>query len=205
MSERDPSELVVSLAEGYVNSRCLHVVAALGVCDVVGDDLRPVTDLARDVDADPRLLGRVMRHLASLGIFEMRDSAFRHNDASRLLTSGHRGGMLPLTRMLGLPIMWDSFKVLEDSVRTGRPGASSTSHAASFLSGCASRRVADLRRGHDRDDLPPDCANRSPLRLLPVCGYRRHRRWTGTSLASCPRPDEHGNGSCRPPTGARDF
>lgn len=123
MSDRDPSELVVSLAEGYVNSRCLHVVAALGVCDVVGDDLRPVTDLARDVDADPPALGRVMRHLASLGIFEMRDSAFRHNDASRLLTSGHPGGMLPLTRMLGLPIMWDSFKVLEDSVRTGRPGA----------------------------------------------------------------------------------
>jgi hypothetical protein len=58
-----------------------------------------------------------------LGVFEMRGSTFRHNDASRLLTSGHPEGLLPLTRLLGLPIMWESFKVLEDSVRTGRPGA----------------------------------------------------------------------------------
>jgi hypothetical protein len=53
----------------------------------------------------------------------MRDSTFRHNDASRLLTSDHPGGLLPLTRLLGLPILWESFKVLEDSVRTGTPGA----------------------------------------------------------------------------------
>ena len=123
MSERDPSELVASLAEGYVNSRCLHVVATLGVCDVVGEDPRPVTDIARDVGADAPALGRVMRHLASLGVFEMSDSTFRHNDASLLLTSGHPSGLLPLTRLLGLPILWDSFKVLEDAVRTGRPGA----------------------------------------------------------------------------------
>lgn len=123
MSTNDPAELVASLAEAYINSRCLHVIAHLGVCDVIADVPLSTTDIAREVGADAPTLGRVMRHLASLGIFEMTDGKFRHSEASRLLTSDHPSGLLPLTRLLGLPIMWDSLEVLEDSVRSGRPGA----------------------------------------------------------------------------------
>jgi hypothetical protein len=123
MSEQDPADLVGSLAEAYVGSRCLHVIASLGVCDAVADVPLRVTDIAAEVGADAAALGRVMRHLASMGVFEMTDGAFRHNEASRLLTSDHPSGLLPLTRLLGLPIVWDSLKVLEDSVRSGRPGA----------------------------------------------------------------------------------
>ena len=123
MSEQDPADLVASLAEAYVNSRSLHVIASLGVCDLVTDVPRRVTDLAGEIGVDAAALGRVMRHLAAVGVFEMTDGAFRHNEASRLLTSDHPSGLLPLTRLLGLPIIWDSFKVLEDSVRSGRPGA----------------------------------------------------------------------------------
>jgi len=122
---KDPAELVGELAEGYVGSRCLHVIASLGVCDVLSDVPVGLTDIAREVGADPPSLGRVMRHLASLGIFEMTDGSFRHNDASQLLTSDHPSGLLPLTLMLGLPIMWDSLGVLEESVKSGRPGAES--------------------------------------------------------------------------------
>ena len=125
MTAKDPAELVGEMAEGYVGSRCLHVIASLGVCDVLADVPLGLTDIAREVGADPPSLGRVMRHLASLGIFEMTDGSFRHNEASRLLTTDHPSGLLPLTRMLGLPIMWDSLKVLEDSVKSGRPGAES--------------------------------------------------------------------------------
>ena len=121
--ERDPADLVASLAEAYLDSRCLHVIAYLGVCDVVTDAPIRATEIADEVGADAGALGRVMRHLASLGVFEMVDGAFRHNEASRLLTTGHPSGLLPLTRLLGLPICWDSLKVLEDTVRTARPGA----------------------------------------------------------------------------------
>ncbi len=123
MYEQDPADLVASLAERYVNSRCLHVIADLGVCDVVSDVPLRVTDIAGEIGADAGALARVMRHLASLGVFEMTDGTFRHNETSRLLTSDHPSGLLPLTRLLGLPIVWDSFKVLGDSVRSGRPGA----------------------------------------------------------------------------------
>lgn len=123
MSVQDPADLVASLAEAYVNSRCLHVIADLGVCDVVGDVPSSVTEIAAEVRADAAALGRVMRHLAALGVFELAEGGFRHNEASRLLTSNHPSGLLPLTRLLGLPIIWDSFRVLGESVRSGRPGA----------------------------------------------------------------------------------
>lgn len=122
MPDLDPSELVGSLAEGYVGSRCLHVVASLGVPDVIGDEQRSVAEIARELGVDASSLGRVVRHLASLGIFAMRGDDVSHNEASRLLRHDHPGGLLPLTRLLGMPIIWDSFKSLEEAVRTGRPG-----------------------------------------------------------------------------------
>ena len=122
MPDLDPSELVGSLAEGYVNSRCLHVIANLGVCDVVSDEPRSLPDLARELGVDASALRRVVRHLASLGVFAMSGDDVWHNEASRLLRHEHPAGLLPLTRMMALPIMWDSFKALEDAVKTGRPG-----------------------------------------------------------------------------------
>ena len=83
MTAKDLAELVGEMAEGYVGSRCLHVIPSLGVCDVLTDVPLSLTDIAREVGADPPSLGRVMRHLASLGFFEMTDSSFRHNEASR--------------------------------------------------------------------------------------------------------------------------
>jgi len=122
VSEMEPSELVGSLAEGYLGSRCLHVVANLGVADLVSDEPRRLSEIAGDLGVDAPSLGRVVRHLASLGVFEVKDAEVWHNQASRLLRHDDPQGLLPLTRMLGLPVIWDSFKSLEDAVRTGRPG-----------------------------------------------------------------------------------
>jgi len=122
MPEQDPSELVGSLAEGYVGSRCLHVVANLGVADVVDDEPCSLSEIANGLGVDAPSLGRLVRHLASLGIFAVSGDDVSHNAASRLLRHDHPDGLHPLTRMLGLPIIWDSLKSLEDTVRTGRPG-----------------------------------------------------------------------------------
>ena len=122
MPDQDPAETVVGLAEGYTNSRCLHVIADLGVCDVVRDEPRSLPDIAGELGVDARALGRVVRHLVSLGVFAMSGDDVWHNEASRLLRHDHPDGLLPLVRMLALPIIWDSFKTLGDAVRTGRPG-----------------------------------------------------------------------------------
>jgi hypothetical protein len=60
-----------------------------------------------------------LRLLASIGIFEWKDGAWRHSDASVFLRSDHPGSLRDYVRMLGLPIFWSAFEDMEHSLRTG--------------------------------------------------------------------------------------
>jgi hypothetical protein len=122
MSDQPPAELVGSLAEGFMGSRCLHVAVSMGLAETVTDAPRTLTDVAGEVGADPRALGRLVRHLAALGVFECSGDSIRHNEASRLLRRDHPSDFSSLVLMLGIPVIWESLGNLEDAVRTGRPG-----------------------------------------------------------------------------------
>lgn len=100
-------------------SRCLHVVAELGVADALGDQPQSTEALARLTASDPQTLHRVLRLLASVGIFEHKNGTWIHTDASRFLCSDHPESLRDYVRMLGLPVFWSAFEDLEHSLRTG--------------------------------------------------------------------------------------
>ena len=102
-------------------SRCLHVIAELGIADLIGDQSQSTDALAESTGTQPQPLYRVLRLLASLGIFEWKDGAWSHTDASRFLRSDHPGSLRDYVRMLGLPVFWSAFGDLEHSLRTGKP------------------------------------------------------------------------------------
>lgn len=121
MSPTKPEEIIWTLVNAMVSSRCLYVVAALGVADQIGDDPVPMTELASRCGADADALGRILRLMAAHGIFEIDGSGFRHTPASRLLCSDHPMTMRPVAAMMGLPIFAATFDRLEHSARTGAP------------------------------------------------------------------------------------
>jgi len=121
MTEREPVE-VVALAEAYLDARCLHVAVNLDLADSVTDEPRDLVDVAGEVGADAGALARIVRHLVALGVFEFHAGRIWHNDSSRSLRTDDPGGKAGLIKMMGLPVMWDSFGHLEAAVRTGRPG-----------------------------------------------------------------------------------
>ena len=121
MTDRQPAELVGSLVESFLDSRCLHVAVSMGLAEAVTDDLRSMADVAAEVGADARALSRLARHLAALGVFECSGESIRHNDASRLLRDDDPSDLSSLARMMGIPVIWGSLGRLEDAVRTGRP------------------------------------------------------------------------------------
>ena len=123
MNEPNPFETLTHMAGGYCLPRCLHVVADLGVADVLDDTSRTAAELAAEVTAHPDALGRVLRLLAAHGVFEMHGDTFRHSAASRLLRTDHPQSMRAFARMFGLPLNWAIFEALEHSVRTGQPAA----------------------------------------------------------------------------------
>jgi O-methyltransferase domain/Dimerisation domain len=89
MSEPAPEERLWNLVRGALATRTLAVVAELRVADALGDGPRAVEDVAREVGADAGTLHRLLRALASDGVFaEEGSGAFRNNEASELLRDG---------------------------------------------------------------------------------------------------------------------
>ena len=120
-TEQQPHEVMWTLTNAVVASRCLHVVAELGVADDVADEPVSAKELAAGCGADAEALDRALRLLAAHGVFERAGGGFRHTPASELLRSDHPMSMRAFARMMGLPVISETFGRLEHSIRSGSP------------------------------------------------------------------------------------
>src|SRR5947208_9716012 len=111
---------LMQLTTACWTSRCLHVIAELGIADLIGDQPQSTDALAKSAGTQPQPLYRVLRLLASVGIFEWKHGVWHHTDASRFLRSDHPESLRDYVRMLGLPAFWSAFGYLDHSLRTGK-------------------------------------------------------------------------------------
>src|SRR5690349_16878701 len=84
---------LVEISAGYWLPRALHIVADLGVADALDDEPRSAQYLAGKVGANGDALDRVLRLLASHGVFSRRDGKYVHNPLSRALRGDHPHSM----------------------------------------------------------------------------------------------------------------
>jgi O-methyltransferase domain/Dimerisation domain len=97
MSEVAPEERIWDVLRGALTTRTLGIVAELGIHQALAQGPRSVNDLADETGAEPDALRRLLRALASDGIFaEEERGVFRHTPTSELL----------------LESGWDDFAVL---------------------------------------------------------------------------------------------
>jgi len=115
---------LVEISAGYWLPRALHVVADLGVADALDEEPRPAADLAREVGANADALDRIIRLLASHGVFRRVGGKYAHNALSRSLRSDHPNSMRAYVRLVGLSVFWKSWGALEQVVRSGKPAVS---------------------------------------------------------------------------------
>jgi len=86
MSEAAPESILWDALRGALATRALAVVADLGVAAALADGPRPVAELAAELGADTDTLHRLLRALASDGIFaEEQAGVFRNTTTSELL------------------------------------------------------------------------------------------------------------------------
>ena len=92
MSERPPELVIWDFQRGALMTRALGLAADLGVSDALAGGPRRIEDLAREVGADADTLHRLLRALASDGVFaEDEPRVFRNTPVSeRLLTPSER-------------------------------------------------------------------------------------------------------------------
>jgi len=105
----------------YMLSQALGFVAQLGIADAIGDEPRPVDDVAAATGVNPDALYRTLRALASRGYFtEVRPRVFAHTALSELLRDGASGSL----RHYAIWLAGDSFRAwaeFDHTLRTGKP------------------------------------------------------------------------------------
>jgi hypothetical protein len=118
-----PNVRILEIVFSIVTARALWVAAEAGVADHLDGTPRPVADLASATGSHAGALYRVLRLLASHGIFEEHEHRrFSHTDISRTLRSDHPARARAAVRMVGMPVMWQSFGAIDASLATGGTG-----------------------------------------------------------------------------------
>jgi len=103
-------------------TQLIHVAATLGVADLLAGGPRSSHELAASLKVDPGALYRVLRALASFGIFEETDpGSFALTDLAGPLRTDVPGSLRASAVLYGEPWWWRAFGDLLHSVRTGQP------------------------------------------------------------------------------------
>ena len=116
----DESRELRSLAGGYQVSQALHVVAVLGIADELRDGARTSAELAEVVGAHEPSLYRLLRALATVGVFEEHEGRrFSLAQLGEPLRSDAPRPVGAWAEFIGRPYHWNAWGHLLHTIRTG--------------------------------------------------------------------------------------
>jgi hypothetical protein len=115
-----PRQDLWQLVNSFRLSQALYVAGTLGLADLVGDGARSSDDLARDTDTNPDALYRLLRALASVGVFhEHENRDFSLTELGQDLRTDSPSTIAGWAAFVGRPHIWHAWGDLLHSVRTG--------------------------------------------------------------------------------------
>src|SRR4051812_16975873 len=94
------------LVNGYPVPPMISVAATLGIADLLASGPRPVHELANATGCAESGLYRLLRALASLGIFAETNAGFEQTARSEYLRGDVPGSIRDWARYLGRPYVW---------------------------------------------------------------------------------------------------
>ncbi|MGE0378316.1 MAG: methyltransferase dimerization domain-containing protein [Planctomycetaceae bacterium] len=119
MADANPHQHLNQLICGYWHSQAVYVAAKLQIADQLSDGPLAVDALAERTGTVPQPLYRLLRALASLGVFEeLPDRTFTLNPAAELLRTQGPGSQWALAIMMGEE-HYQAWGELLHGVRTG--------------------------------------------------------------------------------------
>jgi len=137
-----PQEQMLALVTGHWVSQMLFAVAKLGVPDVLGTKALAPDAIAARVGANAVYLRRVLRALASSGVFsEDARGRFKLTTLGKTLRSG-RGSVRDFALMIVAPYQAQAWEALPEAIRTGKTAFDLRHGVANF----------DYLKAHPEDD-----------------------------------------------------
>jgi O-methyltransferase domain/Dimerisation domain len=117
-----PADVLLDIVRGYRHGQALAVAATLGIADLLADGSRSVDELAEATGTHAPSLLRLLRALATIGVFAEGDGqCFRLTPLAEPLRSDAPRSVRSSLRFLGDPVLFVPWGQLLHSVKTGGP------------------------------------------------------------------------------------
>lgn len=101
-------------------ARCIGIAAELALADHLAETPMTADSLAHTCGIHAPSLFRMLRFLASIGIFHQdADGKFRNTDASNVLREGVPGSIRSLVRTTWQDVVWDTYKSMPKALEDG--------------------------------------------------------------------------------------
>ena len=115
-----PGELIMQLGTGYMATAALYAVTKLGIPDILKSGAKSTSEIARACDANEDAVYRVIRALASAGIFnEIAPRTFALMPEGELLLSDRPDSQRSMVLWLGNKMHFDTYSELPYAMQTG--------------------------------------------------------------------------------------
>ena len=116
----DAREALLKIVNGYMLSQCVYVAAKLGVADFLRQGPKTPAELAAATGVHSESLFRILRTLASAGIFSESDlGQFELTPIAQLLCRDTPGSARGWTIMRGEEFLWQPWGNILHAVKTG--------------------------------------------------------------------------------------
>ena len=121
-NEMQPTEALVQMIVGTWVSRAIYVAAELGIADLLKDGPHSSEELATATGVDARSLYRVLRALASVGVFlEGSPGYFELTPLAECLQSDRSDSLRAYALKFGQAWDWQPWGYVLESIKTGKP------------------------------------------------------------------------------------
>jgi hypothetical protein len=121
-NDMSPAMVMRHLNTGYWISQAIAVAAKLGIADLLKHGPKTRDELARAAGADPQALYRLLRGIATVGVFaEDAHGRFTLTPVAALLRTDVPGSLRAAAMMSGEEWEWRPWGALLHSVQTGQP------------------------------------------------------------------------------------
>lgn len=121
-TEAPPAAQVMQMIFGFVTTQAISVAARLGLADLLKDGAKSADELAQATGTQARPLYRLLRALASVGIFAEDDAGrFKLTPLAEPLRSNTLDSLRDFSIFIGADWHWRAWGDLFGSVQSGQP------------------------------------------------------------------------------------
>lgn len=131
--DEPPPQKILDILFGMWRARALHIAARLELADHLADGPKPVAELASITGMDAVAMHRLLRALASIGVFQAEgESAYANTPLSEALRSGVPGTVRDFVLCFAEEWMLETWKAFPQVINDGVPAFDPTSGTGLF-------------------------------------------------------------------------